>query len=104
MRMHSTLEAKRPEIEALCRRYRVSRLEVFGSLTRDADYDPARSDIDLIVEFAPQAAPRLETYFALRDALAELLGRPVDLLMQGAVANPFALMDIDRTRQLVYAA
>jgi uncharacterized protein len=36
-------------------------LDVFGSLARGADFDPVRSDIDLIVEFAPQAAPRLET-------------------------------------------
>ncbi len=77
------------QIEDLCREYRVRRLDVFGSAIRD-DFDPGRSDVDFLVEFEPD--PGLNTfraYFDLRDSLAELLERPVDLVMAGAKSAIF---------------
>lgn len=62
--MHPLIERHREEIEALCRRYGVRRLDVFGSLVRD-DFDAATSDVDIVVDFQ-QAAPGdgLRQYFA----------------------------------------
>jgi hypothetical protein len=48
--MNPIIEAKKPEIIALCRQYGVSRLDLFGSATGSA-WDPDRSDFDFIVEF-----------------------------------------------------
>ena len=46
--MHATIADKKDELAELCRRYRVSRLEVFGSAARGADFDPDTSDADFL--------------------------------------------------------
>jgi predicted nucleotidyltransferase len=103
--MHHLIEQRRAEIAHVCRRYGVRQLEVFGSAARGADFEPATSDADFLVDFQPgeNFAP-LEQFFGLADALARLLGRPVDLLEHGAVRNPFLLAGINRAREVVYAA
>jgi hypothetical protein len=99
------IEMHRREIAELCRWFHVERLDVFGSAARGTDFDPNRSDVDLLVTYDPTVArPDLAEYFAFRDELAALFGRPVDLVMSGAVRNPFVRADIDRFRELVYAA
>lgn len=98
------IEAHRSEIAELCRRYQVQRLDVFGSAARVTDFDPARSDVDLLVRYLPEREPDFGAYLELRDALADRLGRPVDLVMDTAVENPFIRAGIERSRQPVYAA
>jgi predicted nucleotidyltransferase len=49
--MHALIDRHLSEIAALCRRYGVRRLEVFGSAARGIDFDPATSDADFLVEF-----------------------------------------------------
>ncbi len=98
------IEAHRTEIAELCRRYHVERLELFGSAARGADFDPQRSDIDLLVTYEPQAAPTFSDYFDLSERLAALFARPVDLVMSGAVRNPFLRAGIERSKELLYAA
>jgi len=98
------IEAHRTEIAALCRRYRVERLELFGSAARGADFDPQRSDIDLLVTYHPPAAPTFSEYFDLSEQLAALFARPVDLVMSGAVRNPYLRAGIERSKELLYAA
>lgn len=102
--MSSIIDLHRAEIVQLCRTHRVRRLDVFGSVVRD-DFDPARSDVDFLVEF--EADPQLNTFHAymdLRDDLARLLGRPVDLVMPAAIRNPYFRREIEVTRQPLYAA
>ena len=60
----------------VCRRYRVRRLALFGSVLRD-DFGP-ESDVDILVEFEPGATPGL-AFFGMEIELSELLGRRVDL-------------------------
>jgi predicted nucleotidyltransferase len=104
MDVGSIIDDHRMEIEALCQTYRVLRLDVFGSVVRD-DFDPEQSDVDFLVEFVPDPhRNRFRDYFALRDALARVLGRPVDLVMARAVANPYLRAAIDSERRPVYAA
>jgi len=103
--MHADISAHLTEMRDLCPRFGVRRLEVFGSAARGADFDPARSDADFLVEFDP-AAPisPLEQFFGLTEALERTLGRPVDLVETGAVRNPYVRAEIDRARELIYAA
>lgn len=56
---------RRSDIAALCRRFGVRRLVVFGSAARGADFDPARSDLDFLVEFdrGDPDALSLKTFF-----------------------------------------
>jgi uncharacterized protein len=103
--MHPLIQEKRADIAALCRRYRVRHLEVFGSAARGDDFDPATSDADFLVEFEPRSdLPPLEEFFGFQAALSRLLERSVDLVEERAVRNPYVLANINRTRELVYAA
>lgn len=56
--MHQLIACKKEEIAAICRRYGVERLEVFGSAARATDFDPDRSDADFLVVFKPPVAAR----------------------------------------------
>jgi predicted nucleotidyltransferase len=103
--MHAEIAARRDALKALCERYDVARLEVFGSAARGVDFDLAASDVDFLVAF--KAASRLDPldqFFGLADALKDLFGRPVDLVEASAVRNPFVRAAIDRSREVVYGA
>ena len=50
--VNSQISNARADLQELCQRFRVERLELFGSATRD-DFDPDRSDFDFLVEFLP---------------------------------------------------
>ena len=102
--MHPAIAQHRSGISAICQRYRISRLEVFGSAARADDFNPASSDADFLVEFAPDALPSLEAFFGAKADLEQLLGRGVDLVEPGAVRNPFVLASINRNREAVYSA
>ena len=47
---------------------------------------------------------RVDAYFGMREELRALLKREIDLVMVGAVRNPYISREIQRTKQLLYAA
>lgn len=65
-----------------CRRWKITRLEVFGSVLRE-DFTPA-SDIDFLYTLAPDARWGWE-FCDATDELAALVGRKVDLVSRDAV-------------------
>ena len=94
----------RSEIELLCQRHRVARLELFGSAAGES-FDPQRSDFDFLVEFGALASgERANAYFGLLEDLEALLSRHVDLVMTNAIRNRYFLQSVERTRTLLYAA
>jgi putative addiction module CopG family antidote len=96
--------ARRAELAALCRRYHVRRLDLFGSAAAGTDR-PGESDLDFLVEFEPvPPASYADTYFGLMEALQELFGRPVDLVVSSAVRNPYFRASVERTRTPLYGA
>jgi uncharacterized protein len=101
----TTLVAQhRAELEAVCRRFRVRRLELFGSAATGQDR-PGKSDLDFLVEFEPlPAAGYADTYFGLLEALESLFGRPVDLVVPSTIKNPYFRQSVERTKTLLYAA
>jgi predicted nucleotidyltransferase len=100
----SPIQANLEEIARVCRRYQVRRLAAFGSILRE-DFEPLRSDADFLVEFEPvPVALRMQNYLALREALAALLSRPVDLVEDGAIRNPYILQNVAEQQQVIYAA
>jgi predicted nucleotidyltransferase len=102
--MHSVISEHRAEIADLCRRFGVTRLEAFGSVARGSDFDPASSDADFLVEFAPRAElTALRQYFGFAEALEGVLGRRVDLV-GGEIRNPYLRASVERDRELVFAA
>jgi len=101
--MVEPLQSNRSAIAAACARHSVVRLEAFGSALRD-DFVPGQSDVDLLVEFAPlESYALVDAYFGLLDELRSFLGE-VDLVMVGAVKNPYIARAIEREKQLLYAA
>jgi predicted nucleotidyltransferase len=95
---------KQTAIAAACARYKVARLDAFGSALRH-DFVPGSSDIDLLVELAPMDPyARVEAHFGLLAELRALLEGEVDLVMVGAVKNRFLARTIERTKQPLYAA
>ena len=91
-----------PEIAALCRRFRVRRLDLFGSAaTGQARED---SDLDFLVEFEPMAEGYADAYFGLLEALQGMFGRPVDLVVISAIRNPYFRRSVENSREMLYAA
>jgi predicted nucleotidyltransferase len=88
--MTAALEIDSARLGALCRRYHVAKLEMFGSRARGTAR--ADSDADLLVTFEPGRTPSLlapDGYMALMDELESLMGCRVDLLTRATVeADP----------------
>ena len=105
--VHETIQRHLPEIAALCRAHDVERLDVFGSAARgDEDFDPSRSDVDLLVRFKDDHG-RLEAWARMRDlqpALEQVLGRHVDLVREGSIRNPYILRTVEEDRIPIYEA
>ena len=82
-----------PALDALCQRFGVKTLEIFGSATT-ARFDTTQSDLDFIVTFAD------EHFGSLADALEQLFQQPVDLLTERS--NPYFIAEVHRARRKVY--
>lgn len=98
--------APRFELEAIsraCEKYGVTRLRVFGSATTDR-FDPQVSDIDFLVDFAPDNPNLFHDYFDLKFELEEITGHPVDLIDAGAVRNPYFKASAFSSARDLYAA
>ena len=95
------LEAFTPEINRLCKIYNVKKLYAFGSILTD-EYGP-ESDIDLIVDFANIPIEEYaDNYFDFKFSLQDVFNRPVDLLEEQAIKNPYFKKAVNQQRQLVY--
>lgn len=102
--MMADIETRRDELIALCRRFRVRRLEVFGSAAT-GQFRSGESDLDFLVEFQPESGPgHADRYFGLLEALEALFECRVDLVVASAITNPYFLESIERTRTVLYAA
>ncbi|MDY7033397.1 MAG: nucleotidyltransferase domain-containing protein [Thermodesulfobacteriota bacterium] len=102
--MIGILESKRKQISEACALHGVARLHVFGS-SLNADFRPDESDLDLLVEFVPmEPYARVDAYFGMLEELRALLNMRVDLVMVGAVKNPYIAREIERTKEVLYAA
>jgi len=103
--MIADIELHRAELGELCRRFHVRRLDLFGSAVSGENFDPARSDLDFLVEFEPlQPGPYVDAYFGLKEDLEQLFGRPVDLVSPASIRNRFFRESVERTKALLYAA
>jgi predicted nucleotidyltransferase len=101
--MHPLIEANRNKIAALCRQYGVRKLDVFGSVL-SSDFDPARSDVDVVAEFNPlPLGQNFDRYLGFKTALETLFARPVDLVEMNTVRNTRMRRHIEASRVQVYA-
>jgi len=91
------------QIRTLCDRNNVKYLFVFGSILSDKFAET--SDIDLIVDInSDDPIDYAENYFNLKFQLEDLLNRPIDLLEERAINNPFLKESINKSKKLLYEA
>lgn len=102
--MTSAIDEQGPELSRLCRHFYVHRLDLFGSAAT-GEYDAQKSDMDFVVEFLPEALPTYaDAYFGLLEALEQLFGKPVDLVVGSTITNPYLLQSVEETRKPIYEA
>lgn len=93
------LGVSRETLAEFCRRWQVAELALFGSVLREDFSD--RSDVDVLVTFAPGERWTLLDWVHLQDDLAALVGREVDLVEKKQLNNPYRRAKILRTHQVV---
>jgi uncharacterized protein len=102
--MIQEIKDRRGAIEDLCQRFRVRRLELFGSAAAGG-FDARRSNLDFLVEFDElRANEYADAYFGLLEKLQKLFQREVDLVVARSLKNPYLIESIQRSRALLYAA
>lgn len=94
------IDIPREEIAEFCRRNRVRRLALFGSVIRD-DFTP-QSDVDVLVEFEPGYAAGFE-FFDMRYELIDLFNREVDLHTAASLSPYFRQEVLDEAEEIYVA-
>ena len=90
-------------IIGLCKQYHVRALFAFGSAVRG--HLKPTSDIDFVVDIDEEdPLTYADNYFNLKFQLEKLLNRPIDLLEQKAIKNPYLEQEINQTKMLLYGA
>ena len=95
------IERFRPEVAELCRSLKISRLDVFGSATSH-DFSE-ESDVDVLVRFERDGEGLFDRYFDLKEGLERIWGRPVDVVLEDSLRNPYFRASVERSRKTVYA-
>lgn len=97
------LEEHKKEIQQLCEWNKVKYLYSFGSV--NTSQFSRESDIDLLVDFTvDDPLEYTDHYFELKFALEKMFNRPVDLLENKALKNPYLKESIDKSKVLIYGA
>ena len=87
------IKIDREKIAAFCRERGIRKMSLFGSVVRD-DFDPERSDVDVMVEFEPERIPGWE-FFHWNEDLEPIFGRKVDLMRRvNKYVWPFVKQDL----------
>lgn len=90
------------KIIALCRKYKVKNMYVFGSILTPRFND--KSDVDLSVNMLPEKDPLIagENFLNLYLDLQDLFGRKVDLVSEEYIRNPYFKEELEETKKLIY--
>lgn len=89
------------DIRILCNKYKVKSLYAFGSVLTD-NYN-RESDIDFLVDFdGVDLKLYADNYFNLKFSLESILKRPIDLIEEKAIKNPYFKQVVNSQRKLVY--
>lgn len=99
--MSTRIDIPRESVAEFCRSYGIRRLALFGSVLRD-DFR-LDSDIDVLVEFNPQASIGLFALVAMELELSDILGRKVDLRTPAELSRYFR-EEVVESAEVVFAA
>ncbi len=99
--MQRLLAENMDKIKALCISYNVKSLFAFGSICTNKFNE--KSDVDFLVSFKPmEYGDYAEKYFELAEKFEDLLHRPVDLVTDKSLSNPYFIESINQTKTLIY--
>jgi len=99
----AAISERAAELEDLCVRFHVRRLDLFGSAVAGGHREGV-SDLDFLVEFRPLPAGGYgDAYFGLLEGLERLFGGPVDLIVDSAIRNPYFRQRVEESRTQLYA-
>jgi len=102
--MVAIINDKIDAIGSLCKRFGVTKLELFGSAAT-GEFDESRSDLDFLVEFERlQSMNAFRQFFGFRQALVELFGQNIDLVCAKAMRNPYFIRSVNESRTPVYVS
>ncbi|MCK4993463.1 MAG: nucleotidyltransferase domain-containing protein [Candidatus Omnitrophica bacterium] len=91
------------QIKKICIELQLKKLDLFGSATTE-NFGP-NSDLDIIVEFKNDVElNRFDSYFQLKKQLQSIFHRPIDIIIDGSVKNPYLKENIAQTRKNIYAS
>lgn len=96
-----SVELPQPKLAAFCRKHRIRRLSVFGSILR-GDFGP-ESDVDFLVEFEPGMSPGFFGLAEMEMELSEMIGRKADLRTPGDLSRYFR-EEVLKEAELYYAS
>jgi len=100
--MNGLIENHRDAIRALCQQYGVRRLDLFGSAATGA-FDAATSDLDFVATFADTRSPGYaDRFLSFAEALEMLFGRPVDVITERSIRNPYFRQAVEASLQPIY--
>lgn len=95
------IETNMNKIIALCKKYKVARLWVFGSILTSRFNDD--SDVDFSVEFQNNMIDDIfVVFFDFIEEMQSILGRKVDMVDETAIKNPYFRKELDATKTLIY--
>jgi len=98
--MRAELAVDEQALADFCRANQIVKLSFFGSVLRD-DFRPD-SDVDILIEFHPDARVSLLDMSRMQRQLSALLGRNVDLLTPGDL-SPYIKDEVLSAAQVQYA-
>jgi predicted nucleotidyltransferase len=99
--MHRIITDNIHHIRTVCRQQHVRSLFVFGSVCGERFTDT--SDIDLLVSFEPlDYGDYADNYFQTADMFEKIFNRPVDLVTDKSLKNPYFINSVNQTKVLLY--
>ena len=99
--MQTLISDNLEKIKALCMAHNVKTLFAFGSVCTERFNE--NSDVDLLISFnAMDFGDYADTYFNLADKFEDLFHRPVDLVTEKSLSNPYLIDSINNTKTLLY--
>ena len=88
-------------IKAICALHNVNSLYVFGSVCTDKFND--KSDIDLLISYKNiDFGDYADTYFELAEEFENIFNRPVDLVTEKSLSNPYFIESVNKSKTLLY--
>jgi hypothetical protein len=100
--IHPFIENKLPELNKIFKNHKVKKAFLFGSACTDRFN--ANSDVDFLIEPGDEPDPLVkgQILWDLYDALQDLMGRKVDMVMRGDLKNKYFIEEVNRTSEIIY--